>query len=80
MVVLVTLKNEGDPINTKALEWSQHYISFLKCSRGANSITGNGILEIFKIIQAFIVVLICNYEEDLFKIKSTIVVTTVLPL
>ena len=53
---------------------------FLRCSRAANSITGDGILTEFKLIQAFIVVLlICNNEYDLLKNESTEVVTTILP-
>ena len=45
----------------KALEWSQQcYIihQFLRCSREANSLKGDGILTKFKLIQAFIVVLL----------------------
>ena len=65
----------------KALEWSQHYQNSLRCFGGANSIIGDGILTKFKLIQAFIVVLlICKNEEDPFKIDSTRVVTTFLPL
>ena len=49
----------------KALEWSQHYPSILRCSSGANSIIGDGILMKFKLIQAFIVVLVtCTNDED----------------
>ena len=84
MVVLVTCKNEEDPIKMKALEWSQQcYIIYqlLRCSRAANPFIGDGILTKFKLIQAFIVVLlICKNEYDLFKIESTRVVTTFLPL
>ena len=55
----------------KALEWSQHYPSVLRCSRTANSIIDDGTLTKFKLIQAFIVVLlICKNEEDQFKIES----------
>ena len=42
---------------------------------------GDGILKKYKLIQAFIVfLLICKNEEDQFKIESTRVVTTDLPL
>ena len=42
---------------------------------------GDGILKNYKLIQAFIVVLlICKNEEDQFKNESTRVVTTDLPL
>ena len=65
----------------KELEWSQHYSLILRCSRGANSKVGDRILMKFKLIQALIVVLIvCKNEEDPFKIESTRVVTTFLPL
>ena len=68
----------------KVLEWSQQcYIihQFLRCPRAANSLIGDGILTKFKIIRAFIAVLvICKNEEDHFKIESTRVVTTDLPL
>ena len=67
----------------KALEWSQQcYIihQILRCSRAANSLIGDGILTKFKLICAFIVVLlICKNEYDLFKFESTRVVTTFLP-
>ena len=45
----------------KALEWSQQcYIihQFLRCSRAANSLIGDGTLTKFKLIPAFIVVLL----------------------
>ena len=67
----------------KVQELSQQcYIihQFLRCSRAANSIIGDGTLTKFKLIQAFIVVLlICMNVEDKFKIESTRVVTTDLP-
>ena len=70
MVVLVTCKNE-DPINIKALEWSQHYSLIFQYSRAANSLVGDGILTKFKFIQAFIVVLVtCKNEEDPSKMKT----------
>ena len=65
----------------KVLEWSQQYPSILRWSRGANSIIGDGILMKFKLIQAFIVViLICKNKEDSFKIESNRVVRTFPPL
>ena len=76
MGLLVACKNEEE------LEWSLiiiHY--FLRCSRGAYSKMCDGILTKFKLIQALIVVLIvCKNEEDPFKIESTRMVTTFLPL
>ena len=68
----------------KALEWSQQsYIicQFLRYSRATYSLIGDGILTEFKLIRAYIVVLlICKNEYDLFKIASARVVTTFLPL
>ena len=65
----------------RALERSQHYPSVLRCSRGANSIIGDGILTKFKLIQAIIVVLlVCKKKEDALKIESNRVVTAFLPL
>ena len=65
----------------KALEWSQRYQSTFKMLKGiANSIIGDGILKKYKLIQAFIVVLlICKNEEVQFKNESSRVVTTDLP-
>ena len=83
MVVLVTCKNEEDPIKMKVLEWSQHYSLIFRCSMGANSKMKicDGILTKFKLVQALIVVLIvCKNEEDPFKIESTRVVAIILPL
>ena len=61
----------------KPLEWSQHYPSIFKMLKGSNSIIADGILKKYKLIQAFIVVLlICKNEEDQFKFESTRVVTT----
>ena len=65
----------------KALEWSQHYLSILRCSRAAISIIDDGTLTKFDLIQAFIIVLLtCKNEEDQFEIESTRLVTTYLPL
>ena len=57
-------------LKLKVLEWSQHHPSILRCSRGANSTIGDGILTKFKLIQAFKVVLICKNEEDPFLIEK----------
>ena len=84
MVALVTCKNEEDPIKNegaRVVTTMLHYPSILRCSRAANSLIGDGILTKFKLICAFIVVLlICKNEYDLFKFESTKVVTTFLPL
>ena len=81
MVDLVTGKNEEDPIKNEGARGHNIIHHFLRCSRAANSIIGDGTLTKFKPIQAFIVVLlICKNEEDQFKIESTRVVTIYLPL
>ena len=82
MVDLFTCKNKEDPIkNEGARAGHNNSHQFLRCSRAANSIIGDGTLTKYKLIQAFIVVLvICKNEEDQFKIESTRVVTTDLPL
>ena len=65
----------------KELEWSQHYSLIFKMLKGSNSKIGDGILTKFKLIQALIVdLIVCKNEEDPFKIESTRVVTTFLPL
>ena len=81
---LLPAKNEEDPIKNegaRVVTTMLHYPSILRCSRAANSLMGDGILTKFKLIRAFIVVLlICKNEHDLFKFESTRVVTTFLPL
>ena len=65
----------------KALEWSQHYQSIFKMLKGSLLHKGDGIMTEFKLIQAFIVVLlIFKNEYNLFKNIRTRVVTTILPL
>ena len=65
----------------KALACHYNIHQFLRCLMAANSIIGDGIFMKFKLIQAFIVaLLICKNENDQFKIESTRVVTTDLPL
>ena len=65
----------------KELEWSQHYSLIFKILKGSELQKSDGILTKFKLIQALKVVLIlCKNEEDPFKIESTRVVTTFLPL
>ena len=81
MGLLVAYKNEEDPIkNVGAKVVTTLFINFSD-AQGKLTPVGNGILPKFKLIQALIVVLIvCKNEEDPFKIESTRVVTTILPL
>ena len=59
----------------KELEWSQHYSLIFKMLKGSllkNKKKCDGILTKFRLIQALIVVLIVNKnEEDPFEIEST---------
>ena len=84
MVVLITCKNEEDPIENeraRVVTTMLHYPSILRCSWAANSLIGDGILTKFKLMRAFIVVLlIWKNEYDPFKFESTRVVKTFLPL
>ena len=50
----------------KALEWSQHYTAiFFRRARADNSGVGVGIWPKFKLIQAFMHVLVtCKNEDD----------------
>ena len=46
-------------------------INFLRCSKGANSIIGDGILTKFKLIKAFMVGFVtCKNDEDPLKMKA----------
>ena len=64
MVVLATCKNEEDPVQNKgARVVTSLTIKFFKRSRAANSVVNNGIMTKFKLIQAFMVVLVtCKIE------------------
>ena len=64
MVVLVTCKNEEDPIiNKGARVVTSLIIIFFKFSRAANSVVSGGILTKYKLIQAFMVFLVtCKTE------------------
>ena len=78
MVVLVTSKNEEDPIkNEGARVFTIIYINFSGLSRADSSGVGGGIRPKFNLIQAFMHVLVtCNYESDSIKNKGVRVVTT----
>ena len=82
MVVLVTCKYEEDPIkNDGARVLTRLNDIFIRRSREANSEVSGGILPQFKLIQAFIVVLVtCKNEEDPIKNKGARVLTRFSPL
>ena len=81
MFVLVTCENE-DPIKNDGIKSDHNIIhQFLRRSRAAYSIIGEGIWLKFKLIQAFISVLITSTnEEDSSKNEGTRVVRKFLPL
>ena len=82
MVVLHTCKNEEDPIkNEGARVLTRLYVVFFRRSRAAYSEVSCGILQKFKLIPAFIVVLVtCNYEGDPIKNEGARVFTRFSPL
>ena len=72
MVVLVTCKNEEDPIKndrSRYLECLNNFIhQFFRCSRVDNSGVSGGIWPKFDLIQAFMHVLVtCKNEDDSIK-------------
>ena len=80
MVVLHTRKNEEDPIkNEDTRVLTRLDIVFFRRYRAANSEVSSGILPKFKVIQAFIVVLVtCKNEEDPIKNERARVLTSLL--
>ena len=81
MIVLLTCKNEEDPIKMKALECSQHYTSNFIRPRADNSGVGGGIWPKLELIQAFMHVLVTYKNEvDSNKNEGAKVVTRFFPL
>ena len=82
MVVLVTCKNEEDPIkNEGARVFTTLYIDFSDAQRADKSRVSGGIWPKFELIQAFMHVLVsCKNEEDSIKNEEARVVTTLFPL
>ena len=82
MDVLVTCKYEKDPIkNEGARVDTTLYSKFFRRARADNSGVGVGILAKFKLIQAFMHVLVtCKNEDDQIKNEGARVVTRFLPL
>ena len=82
MGFLVACKNEEDPIKNEGARVATTL--FINFSDAQGQLTPKSVMESCrnsKLIQALIVVLIvCKIEEDPFKIESTRVVTTFLPL
>ena len=80
MVVLLTCKDEEDPIKTKGARVLTNYI-FFRRSRADNSVVSGGILLKFELIHGFMVVLIiCKNEEDPIKNEGSRGLTGFFPL
>ena len=83
-VVLVTCKNEDDPIKSKgASVATKLYIvrRFFRCLWADSFVVSDEILQKFELTQAFMHVLnTCKYEEDRVKNEDTRVSTRFLPL
>ena len=81
MVVLLTWKNEEDPIiNEGARVLTRLYIEFLR-SRAVNSAVHGEIPPKFELIQALmVVVLTCKNVEDPIKNEGARVLTRFLPI
>ena len=76
MVVLHTCKNEEDPIKNEGARVLTNLFHFFRRPRAANSEVSGGILLKFKLIQAFIIVLVtCKNEEDPIKNEKARVLT-----
>ena len=83
MVVLLTCKNEEDPIKNRGASLSVHNIihQFFGRPRADNSGVGGGIWPKFELIQAFMHVLFtCKNEVDQIKNEGARVFTRFLPL
>ena len=82
MVVLITCKNEEDPIqNEGARVFTTLYSIFFRRARADNSGVGGDIWPKFEFIQAFMNVLVtCKNEDDRFKNEGARVFTRFLPL
>ena len=68
--VLVTCKYKEDPIKNEGASAYKIICCFFRGSRAAFSDVSNGILPKFKLIQAFIVVIVtCKNDDDPIKNK-----------
>ena len=87
MIVLVTYKNDEDPIKMKEIDCYQHfsqlqvYGNFFGCSRAANSAVLGSIWLQFELIRDIMFVLVtCKLEEDPIKNEGARVLTRISPL
>ena len=80
IVVLVTCKNEEDPIKNEGTRVLTSLYRFFRCSRAAYSAVSCGIPPQFKLIQAFMLVFLTCKIENLIKNERARVLTRFLPL
>ena len=82
MVILLTCKNEEDPIKNEGERvLTRLFVVFFRRSRAANSVVSSGIMPKFKLNQAFMVVLVtCKNEKDPIKNEGSRVLTRFSPL
>ena len=81
MHVLITCKNEEDPIKNRGASVPNIIHQFFRRARADNSGVGGGIWPKFKLIQAFMHVLAtCKNEDGRFKNEGARVFTRFLPL
>ena len=80
IVVLLTCKNEEDPIKNEGARVLTRLLN-IRCSRAGNPAVGGGIPPKFELIQAFMVVLVTwKNKEDPIKNEEARVLTAFLPL
>ena len=80
MVILLTYMNEADPFINEGTRDLMLIVRFFRRSRAANSEVSGGIPPKFKLIQAFMVVLVtCKNEVDPIKNKGSRVLTRFSP-
>ena len=82
MVVLLTCKNEEDPVKNRVTRvFTTLYINFFRHARADNYGVGGGIWPKFELIQAFMHVHVtCKNEDDRFQNEGARVFTRFLQL
>ena len=73
MAALLTCKNEENPIKNEGARVLTRFL--FRHSRAANSVVSDGIMPKFKLIQAFMVVLVTCKNKDPIKIEGSRVLT-----
>ena len=79
MIVLVTCKNEEDPIKNEGARVLTTFLPFLFSGTANSAFLGQIRLK-YELVRVIIVVLVtCKYEEDRIKNEGAKVFTTFLP-